>query len=68
MRSACLRAVRRSTGSEVPGTIGIPLASAARRAAALSPIISMASALGPTKVIPASVTAAANWARSARNP
>ena len=43
-------------------------ASAARRAAALSPMVSIACADGPTNVRPASVTASANCARSDRNP
>ena len=68
MRSACRLALRRSTGSGVPGTIGIPAASAARRAAALSPIVSIAPADGPTNVRPASVTSWANRARSDRKP
>ena len=68
IRSACLRAARRSTGCAVPGTIGIPLASAARRAAALSPMISIASGVGPMNVRPASTTAAAKLPRSARKP
>ena len=58
----------RSTGSRVPGTIGIPAASATRRAAALSPIVAIASGVGPTNPSPASSTACANWARSAKNP
>ena len=57
-----------STGSRVPGTIGMPAASAIRRAAALSPICSIAVADGPTNVNPASSTACAKCARSARNP
>ena len=65
---ACAFAWSMSTGSAVPGTIGIPAASAMRRAADLSPIVSIAAAGGPTKVSPASVTAAAKAARSARNP
>ena len=59
-RSACFFAWRMSTGSGVPGTIGTPLRSAIWRAAALSPIISIASADGPTNVNPASFTASAN--------
>ena len=68
MRSACFLACFASTGSGVPGTIGMPLASAARRAAALSPIISIACGGGPTNVSPASPTASAKWARSDRKP
>ena len=67
-RSACFLAWRMSTGSGVPGTIGTPLRSATRRAAALSPMISIASADGPTNVNPASAVACAKCARSARNP
>jgi hypothetical protein len=56
------------TGSGVPGTMGAPTSWAARRAAALSPIITMASGGGPTKVRPASPTARAKSWFSARNP
>ena len=68
MRSASFFACFVSTGSGVPGTMGMPLASAARRAADLSPITSIACGEGPMNVRPASATAAANWARSDRKP
>ena len=68
IRSACFLACFASTGSGVPGTIGMPLASAARLAAALSPIVSIASGGGPMNVMPASPTALANPARSDRKP
>ncbi len=67
-RGASFLAWAMSTGSRVPGTIGMPAASAKRRAADLSPICSIAEALGPTNVNPASSTAWAKCARSARNP
>ena len=67
-RSACFFAWRMSTGSGVPGTIGTPARSATTRAAALSPICSIAAADGPTNVNPVSSTAFAKCARSARNP
>ena len=66
MRSACFLACFASTGSGVPGTIGMPLASAARRAAALSPIVSIASGDGPTNVRPASATASGELRRAPR--
>ena len=68
MRSASAGACSIVTGSGVPGTIGTPTRSAARRAADLSPIISIASAGGPMKVNPESATARAKCARSDRNP
>jgi BirA family biotin operon repressor/biotin-[acetyl-CoA-carboxylase] ligase len=67
-RAASFFAFARSTGSRVPGTIGMPAASAIFRASALSPIASIAGAVGPTNVMPASSTACANCARSARKP
>ncbi len=68
MRSASAGARSRVTGSGVPGTMGTPTRSAARRAADLSPIISIASAGGPMNVKPESATALAKCARSDRNP
>ena len=59
MRSASTDASWIAIGSGVPGTIGTPTSSAARRAAALSPISSIASAGGPMNVWPASATARA---------
>ena len=56
------------SGSTVPGTIGTPASTAARRALVFEPMISIASALGPIKVKPAAVTARANSALSARKP
>ena len=55
-------------GSSVPGTDGTPTRAASRRACSLSPSASIASDAGPTKTRPASSTARANDARSARNP
>ena len=57
-----------STGSVVPGTMGTPAACIAVRAAVFFPISSMASAGGPIHVSPASSTARANSAFSARKP
>ncbi len=56
------------TGSGVPATRGAPAAAAMWRAFTLSPSASMASGEGPTQVSPASITAWAKWAFSARNP
>ncbi len=55
-------------GSRVPGTPWTPAASAASLDSILSPIIAIADAGGPTQVNPASTTACANSAFSARNP
>ena len=52
----------------VPGTTTTPAFSAAMRADSLSPIISMASGGGPMNTAPASATARAKAASSARNP
>ena len=68
MRSASFCASSGVTGSSVPGTIGAPTRLAVFRAVTLSPIISMASGGGPTNDRPASSTALANAAFSARNP
>ena len=56
------------TGSVVPGTIGTPAFAISSRARVLEPIASIADAGGPMKVIPASSSAAANPAFSARKP
>ena len=60
----------RSTGagSSVPGTDGTPTRCASRRALSLSPSDSIVAGVGPTKTRPASSTARANAARSARKP
>ena len=68
MRSASAGACSSDTDSGVPGTMGTPTRSAARRAADLSPIISIASAGGPMNMKPDSSTARAKCARSERNP
>jgi hypothetical protein len=68
MRSACAGASSIVIGSGVPGTIGTPASSAAWRAADLSPIVSIASAGGPTNDRSACSTARANCDRSERNP
>ena len=52
----------------VPGTTATPHAMAARRAAVLSPMASIVSGSGPTKVMPASAHLRANVAFSDRNP
>ena len=60
-----------STGkpaSSPRGTTGTPAATAISRAASLRPILSITSAGGPTKLMPAATTARANSARSDRNP
>ena len=51
-----------------PGTTGTPFATAAARAAILSPISSMDSGDGPTNVSPCSAQRRANPAFSAMNP
>lgn len=53
---------------EEPGTTGTPASRTVSFARILSPIRSMASADGPMKTSPASVTARANAAFSARKP
>jgi hypothetical protein len=57
-----------STGPGVPGTIGTPTAVIALRAAALSPITRIWSAVGPMNVMLLAVTISANSAFSARKP
>ena len=57
-----------STGSEVPGTKGAFARPAMWRALTLSPRESIASGEGPIQISPASITAWANEAFSARNP
>ena len=57
-----------ASATVVPGTTATPAFSAARRADSLSPIISMAAGGGPMKTAPASATARAKAASSARNP
>ncbi len=54
--------------SERPGTQGTPASSTVRREVVLSPITSMASGLGPTKVAPESPTDLAKAALSERKP
>ena len=56
------------TGPSVPGAIGAPTAAAIRRAATLSPSASIAAGGGPIQISPASMTACAKEAFSARNP
>ncbi len=63
--------VRRSSdwsSSSYPASTGIPSDTASRRAAALSPIVRMASGGGPTQRRPAAMTRSAKSAFSARNP
>ena len=57
-----------SAGSVAPGTIGTPAARIRSRAAIFEPIASIASGGGPIQVSPASSTARAKAAFSARNP
>ena len=57
-----------SSGSLVPGASGAPTFSAMWRALTLSPRFSIASGGGPIHVSPASMTARANSAFSARKP
>ena len=52
----------------VPGTTGTPLCSILRREASLSPITSMASAVGPMKTSPAFSTARQKAGFSDRKP
>jgi len=56
------------TGPSVPGASGAPTAVAIRRAATLSPSASIAAGGGPIQVSPASITARAKPAFSARKP
>jgi hypothetical protein len=58
----------RSAGSVPPGTIGMPAARMASRAAIFDPIATIASGGGPIQTRPASPTCRANAAFSARNP
>ncbi len=55
-------------GSVRPGTPDTPTASAARRELILSPMISMASGGGPTKVTPVAVMARAKSVFSEKKP
>ena len=57
-----------SAGSVAPGTIGTPAARIRSRAAIFEPMASIASGGGPIQVSPASSTALAKSAFSARNP
>ncbi len=57
-----------ATGSAVPGTSGAPTFWAMCRAWTLSPRASMAAGGGPIQIRPASITAAAKAAFSARKP
>jgi hypothetical protein len=57
-----------ATGPSLPGTSGAPTASAIRLASTLSPSRRVASGPGPIQTSPASITACANSALSARNP
>ena len=67
--SAAARAAAASvTRSVSPGTIGTPASRIRRRASVLSPITAIVAGLGPTKTSPASSTARAKSARSARKP
>ena len=59
---------RSSAGLVAPGTIGTPALDMISRARVFEPIISIASAGGPMKTIPASSQAVANSAFSARKP
>ncbi len=56
------------TGSALPGTSGAPARSAMWRALTLSPSASIASGGGPIQTSPASITAWAKSAFSARKP
>ena len=57
-----------STGSVVPGMIGTPAAFIRSRASVFEPIASIAAGGGPIQTRPASSTARANVAFSARKP
>ena len=63
MRSASLR-----PGRAIPGTVGTSRSATASLAVILSPIVRIASAVGPMNTIPASAHACANAAFSARKP
>jgi hypothetical protein len=56
------------TGPSVPGAIGAPTRLAISRAATLSPSASIAAGRGPIQISPASPTARAKLAFSARKP
>ena len=56
------------TGLSVPGASGAPTFSATWRALTLSPSRSMASGDGPIQIMPASITARAKSAFSAKKP
>ncbi len=56
------------TGLSVPGASGAPTFSATWRALTLSPSRSIASGDGPIQIMPASITARAKSAFSARKP
>ena len=66
--ASAAKATPRADDSSAPGTTGTPAASATARAARLSPITRIDSARGPMNAIPLAPQAAANAARSARNP
>ncbi|KJL33838.1 hypothetical protein RL72_00088 [Microbacterium azadirachtae] len=57
-----------SPGLAMPGTVGTPRSVTASLAVILSPIVRMASAVGPMKTMPACSQASAKAAFSARNP
>ena len=57
-----------SVGSSVDGRVGTPAATAAALAEILSPMDEMTSGVGPIQVRPASATAVAKAAFSARKP
>ena len=65
---AAIRASSLIAASFVPGTSGTPREETACFAVILSPIVRIASAPGPRKMIPASAQAAENSAFSDRNP
>ena len=56
------------TGSVVPGAMGAPTSAAMRRASTFEPSARMVAGCGPIHVMPASMTACANSAFSARKP
>ena len=66
--SAMAIACPSSSGSSVPGTVGMPRRWASLRASTLSPSPLMTSAFGPMKAMPAARTAAANAWFSDRKP
>ena len=64
-------ATSRASASEEtfwPGSTGTPARTASSRARSLSPLSSITSAGGPTKVIPLSCARAASFGLSERNP